>query len=334
MKINIKTLSELTGFSQATVSNALHNKRGVNRETAEKILKAAREIGYFSDARISSIRLVVYQSTGGVVGDTPFFASLIAGVEAEAREFGYDTRVYHLSKSAPDYDQRMEKLCSDLSCGLLVLATELELEEAARFQRAMAPVVLIDNWYKALPLNAVLIDNADAADLAVSYLCRKGHRLIGHLRGNCDLTNFTERESGYFNSIRRNGLEYHPKWTFQLTPSMEGAYQDMLSILQREPELPTAFFAANDMLALGAIRALQQNGYSVPGDISVVGFDDLPFCTISAPPLTTIKVYSRDIGRAAVRRLMEVIKYDHLYATRVLMRSSFVERESVRDLEC
>ena len=132
MKINIKTLSELTGFSQATVSNALHNKRGVNRETAEKILKAAREIGYFSDARISSIRLVVYQSTGGVVGDTPFFASLIAGVEAEAREFGYDTRVYHLSKSAPDYDQRMEKLCSDLSCGLLVLATELELEEAAR----------------------------------------------------------------------------------------------------------------------------------------------------------------------------------------------------------
>ena len=115
---------------------------------------------------------------------------------------------------------------------------------------------------------------------------------------------------------------------------MEGAYRDMLSILQREPELPTAFFAANDMLALGAIRALQQSGYSVPGDISVVGFDDLPFCTISAPPLTTIKVYSRDIGRAAVRRLMEVIKYDHLYATRILMRSSFVERESVRDLEC
>ena len=258
---------------------------------------------------------------------------MIAGVEAEAREFGYDTRVYHLSKNAPDYDQRMEELCSDLSCGLLVLATELELEEAARFQNAVAPVVLIDNWYKTLPLNAVLIDNADAADLAVSYLYRKGHRLIGHLRGNCDLTNFTERESGYFNSIRKNALEYHPEWTYQLTPSMEGAYRDMLSILQREPELPTAFFAANDMLALGAIRALQQSGYSVPQDISVVGFDDLPFCTISNPPLTTIKVYNRDIGRAAVRRLMEMMKYENFYTTRVLMRSSFVERESVRDLD-
>ena len=113
---------------------------------------------------------------------------------------------------------------------------------------------------------------------------------------------------------------------------MEGAYADMTSLLQTEPDLPTAFFADNDMIALGAVRALQQNGYQVPGDVSVVGFDDLPFCAISNPPLTTIKVYNREMGRAAVRRLVEMAKHGADYCTKIQVRSSFVERESVRDL--
>lgn len=86
------------------------------------------------------------------------------------------------------------------------------------------------------------------------------------------------------------------------------------------------------MIALGAVRALQQNGYQVPGDVSVVGFDDLPFCAISNPPLTTIKVYNREMGRAAVRRLVEMAKHGADYCTKIQVRSSFVERESVRDL--
>ena len=118
----------------------------------------------------------------------------------------------------------------------------------------------------------------------------------------------------------------------EVTPSMEGACADMEALLQREPDLPTAFFADNDMIALGAIRALKQNGYNVPGDVSVVGFDDLPFCAISSPPLTTIKVYNREMGSAAVRRLMELVKYGDSYCTKVQVRSSFVERDSVRDL--
>lgn len=123
-----------------------------------------------------------------------------------------------------------------------------------------------------------------------------------------------------------------PEHTFLLTPSMEGACADMEALLQREPDLPTAFFADNDMIALGAIRALKQNGYNVPGDVSVVGFDDLPFCAISSPPLTTIKVYNREMGSAAVRRLMELVKYGDSICTKVQVRSSFVERDSVRDL--
>ena len=146
-------------------------------------------------------------------------------------------------------------------------------------------MVMLDNWYEDLNFNAVLIDNTDAASAAVRYLIEKGHRKIGHLKGSYGIKNFYYREEGYIRTLRENGLECDPGHTFLLTPSMEGACADMESLLQREPDLPTAFFADNDMIALGAIRALKQNGYNVPGDVSVVGFDDLPFCAISSPPL-------------------------------------------------
>lgn len=332
MKANIKKISELTGFSPATVSNALNNKRGVNKETAEKIRQTAREIGYLAEWHVSSIKLVMYRASGAIVNDSPFFSSLVAGVEAEARNFGFDTLVCNLYQHAADYDSQVEELVNDPSSALLILATELDSQEAARFQEALAPVVMLDNWYEDLNFNAVLIDNTDAASAAVRYLIEKGHRRIGHLKGSYGIKNFYYREEGYIRTLRESGLECDPEHTFLLTPSMEGACADMEALLQREPDLPTAFFADNDMIALGAIRALKQNGYNVPGDVSVVGFDDLPFCAISSPPLTTIKVYNREMGSAAVRRLMELVKYGDSICTKVQVRSSFVERDSVRDL--
>ena len=314
------------------MSNALHNKRGVNKETAEKIRQTAREIGYLTEPRVSSIKLVVYRASGAIVNDSPFFSSLIAGVEAEARNFGFDTLVCNLYQHAADYHSQVEELVNDPSSALLLLATEMDSREAARFQQALAPVVVLDNWYEELDFNAVLIDNTDAACAAVRYLIEKGHRKIGHLKGSYGIKNFYYREEGYIRTLRENGLAYNPEHTFLLTPSMEGACADMKALLQREPELPTAFFADNDMIALGAIRALKQNGYQVPGDVSVVGFDDLPFCAISSPPLTTVKVYNAQMGSAAVRRLMELVKYGGSFCTKVQVRSSFVERDSVRDV--
>lgn len=332
MKINIKKLSELTGFSQATVSNALNNKKGVNKETAEKIRKVARETGYLTDLRISSVKLVVYRASGAIVNDSPFFSSLISGVEAEGRRQGYDTIVCNVTRDSADYEDQMLELCSDPSSALLVLATELEETEAKRFEEAIPPVVMLDNWYEDLPMTAVLIDNSDAAFRAVRYLVEKGHTKIGHLKGNYHIRNFRFREEGYLRALYANQLEFNPEHTFCLTPSMEGAWMDMNAILQREPDLPTAFFADNDMIALGAMRALQQNGYSVPEDVSVVGFDDLPFCAISNPPLTTVKVHNYRMGIAAVRCLMELVRDNMPCCVKMEVRSAFVERESVRDL--
>lgn len=332
MKANIKTISGLTGFSPATVSNALNNKRGVNKDTAEKIFKTAREIGYLDGQRVTGVKLVIYRKNGFVVNDSPFFSSLMAGVEAECRSFGFDCIFCHIDQDSPSYDEEMGELLNDASSALLILATEMDPAEAAKFQNALGPVVMLDNWYEGLGCSAVLIDNTDAACRAVEYLIQKGHRRIGHLRGSSEIKNFYYRKLGYQRALQEHGLSLNPAYTFTLTPSMEGACGDMAALLEERPELPTAFFADNDMIALGAMRALQQHGFRIPQDVSVVGFDDLPFCSISTPPLTTVKVYNRQMGCAAVRRLMQLAEYGNDYCTKTQITSGFVERDSVRDL--
>ena len=334
-KASIKTISEITGFSSATVSNALRNKRGVSRETAEIILKAARDMGYLSDSRIENIRLVIYKAGGEVVNDSPFFSSLIAGVEEESRNSGYETVFYNLSREDPEYGLRLEELLNDPSSALLILATELDPEEAKVFLKARAPVVMLDNWYEELPFNAVLIDNTDAAFKATAYLASVGHKQIGYLQSSFSIKNFYYRGEGYRRALHENGIPFQPEYVFRLRPSMEGSCEDMAAALLKKPKLPTAFFADNDMIALGAVRALQQAGIRVPEDVSVVGFDDLPFCAISDPPLTTIQVYNRQMGCAAVRRLLECIQKEdgeNGYKAKIQICSSFVERKSVADI--
>ncbi len=333
MKVNIETISRITGFSPATVSNALNNKRGVNKDTAEKIFQTAREIGYLNGQRIRKVKLVIYRKNGSIVNDSPFFSSLMAGVEAECRSFGFDCVFCHIDQGSPQYDEDMGELLNDRASALLVLATEMEAAEAARLQSASVPLVILDNWYERLGCDAVLIDNTDASYRAVDYLIQKGHQHIGYLRGNFEIKNFYYRRMGYQRALQEHGLNLNPAYTFDLTPNMEGACKDMAALLEKKPELPTAFFADNDMIALGAMRALQQHGIRIPQDISVVGFDDLPFCSISTPPLTTVKVYNRQMGCAAVRRLMQLVEYGNDYCTKIQIASGFVERDSVRDLQ-
>lgn len=333
MKANIRTISEMTGFSTATVSNALNNKRGVNRETSEKILKAAREIGYLDSPGICQVKLVTYIDNGSIVNESPFFSMLMAGVEAECRQLNIDTVSYHIQRTDPNYSNYLSELLNEQNSALLILATELDGREAARLKEAASPIVILDNWYEDQPFDAVLIDNADAAYRAVSHLIEMGHTRIGHLRGKFEIKNFYYRRQGYLRAMSEHGIKAEPKFTMPLSTGMESSCADMAALLEKGPELPTAFFADNDMIALGAMRALQQAGYQVPRDVSIVGFDDLPFCSISSPPLTTVKVHNYQMGRAAVRRLMEIVDNGAEYCSKIQIRSSFVQRESVRNLK-
>lgn len=333
MKASIKQISEITGFSPATISNALNHKKGVNRNTANTIFQVAKEIGYISENKISKIKLVIYKRNGLIIDDSPFFSVLLKGVENECTASGYELVMCNLDRDAPDYKEQVAAIMSDASTGDILLGTELLDDEYPIFMNGSCPMVLLDSWSSNFPMNAVLINNADSAVNAVQYLIHRGHRKIGYLRGRFRIKAFTSRSTGYSRALMKNGIPMDNEYVFTVSTTMDGAYRDMRDYLEKKPAMPTAFFADDDMIALGCIKAFEEYGYRVPEDISVIGFDDLPFCEISTPRLTTIKVSKYEMGQMAVRRLIELIKDgNNKIHTKTQVCTELIERDSVADL--
>jgi len=334
MKVSVRKISEATGFSPATVSNALNYKKGVNAETAELVRSKAREMGYFETVgRISKIKFAMYKKDGTILEDTPFFPLMLKGIEEESRALGFELTVVNLERRNPDFDEQVRLLQNDQSSGVILLATEFVDEDISIIRNMNVPFVVIDYWVEDMSFDAVAATNQDSARMAVSYLISKGHRRIGYLAGNFRIKPFRARAAGVKIALEKCGIQFDKKRDeVILTANMDGAYRDMKEYLKTNPPLPTAFFADNDVIALGAMKAMAEKGIRVPEDVSIVGFDDVSFSSISSPPLTTMRVPKLELGRAAVRRLNDVIRDQDDIKIKVQMCTQFVERESVRDL--
>ena len=327
--MNIKKLSEITGFSQATVSNALNKKRGVKKATAEIIWAAARENGYITESGLKNIKLVIYKNSGKVVSDTPFFSVLIEGVESAGRVAGLETAIFNLNRNDPDYQRLLDQLLNDQSYAIVLLATEMSDEDIEPFKNISVPMVVLDNWFDHVLFDSVMIGNTDSVLNAVRYLVEKGHRKIGYIKGRIRIKNFYYREIGYERALREANIKPDPRYVFSVMPTSDGSYEELREQLENNPDMPTAFFADNDIIALGAMKALREQGYKIPGKISIIGFDDLPFSTIATPALTTIRVPKAEMGEIAVRRLIEIMRGEAKTKLKIQVCSEFIERESV-----
>lgn len=332
MKTSIRDISKATGFSPATVSNALNHKKNVSRQTAEIILQKAKELGYFKESTITKIKLVIFRETGSIIDNTPFFPALISHFERESRENGFEAILFNLDKRNPDYEEELAQLLSEQDCGLVLLATEMRQKDIDRFRDATPPLVILDNWTYDMRFNSVAINNIDSAFVAGNYLVDQGHQHIGYIRSSFRIHNFRARHQGLERALTRRGLSLRKQHILTVAPNMEGAYEDTLRYLSTHRELPTAFFADNDLMALGAMKALQQAGYRIPEDISLIGFDDLPFSTLSSPPLTTVLVPNGELGGLAVRNIVRIIRTQTEITAKVEVATEFVVRDTVRCL--
>ena len=240
---SVKRISEITGFSPATVSNALNMKRGVNKDTAERIFQVAEELGYFTGSKnLKSIKFVQFRRNGGIIDDSPFHPAVIEGVEEAARENGLSTIYIRLNYSAPDYAEQVSQIISDSNGGVILLATEMLEEDFDLYLNCKCPLILLDGWCERQPFNGVLINNIDSAQNAVHYLIRRGHRDIGYVRGSFRIKAFQARECGYRQALAEHGIKLNPDWCVTVGTKTDSAYVDMLRYLDTNPTLPTAIF--------------------------------------------------------------------------------------------
>lgn len=330
MKIGIKQISELTGFSISTISNVLNNKKGVSAKTAHKVLRAAKEIGYILPSKINQIKLVMYQKSGKVLIETPLISALLDGVENEVRKKGYDTIICTIKENDPNFEKRLNSILKDQNFGIILLATEMNVEDIRKFCSISAPLVVVDAWFGSENFDTVLMNNTDSVMNAVEYLIQNGHREIGCLRSNITIQNFHHRRLGLSLVMEKYGLKLSEKYCVDLEPTVNGAYEDMKKFLVNTPQLPTAYYSDNDIIAIGAMKAFKERGIKIPDDVSIIGFDNMPFSEITSPPLTTIDVPKREIGIMAARKLIDQINNEYIGPTCTELLTKLLIRGTVR----
>ena len=322
MKVNIRKISEETGFSMSTVSNALNRKKGVNKETAEKILKVAEELGYRVDEEITKIRFVIFRRNGLIIDDSTFHPSVIEGVEHQAKLMGYETVFCYVDIHDPDYQEQLYDILSDMQSAVVLLGTEMLEEDYEPYAGAKNRIILLDGRCDKYAFDSVLVE----------YLVEKGHTKIGYLRGEFRIQAFRSREAGYRQVMNQHGLPAKPEYTATVGTKIETAYQKMKEYLDHAKELPTAFFADTDVIAIGSMQAMKEYGYDIPGDISVIGFDNVAYGMVSDPPLSTVHVYKQELGARAVRELLSADRTDSKAKVKIQVCADFIERGSVKEI--
>lgn len=336
MKTIMQDIAKIAGVSPGTVSNALNDRKGVGKDTKEKIIKIAEEMGYFRNTKKNDgkiIRLIKYKKNGHVVADTPFFSSLIEACEKECRKNGYElliSQVVYGEHTKEDVHKIVNHHKID---GILLLATEMDESDFKYFEGIEIPMVVVDSYFKEIDYDYVVINNTKGAYSATKYLIDKGHKNIGLLGSNIEIKNFKYRLEGYIKTLNTFGIEFNENNNIYVDPTIEGAYGDFKVYLEKNKDnLPSAFFALNDIIALGAMKAMNEAGISIPNDVSIVGFDDIPFSSYSNPGVTTVKVHTKTMGKTAVKRLMESIENDIEITLKIEINTELIERESVKSL--
>ena len=270
MGIKVKDLAKMLGVSPATVSLALNNKAGISQATRQRIFDKLNELGYSdriplpTTAEPLNIRLVIYKKHGIVVADTHFFSQVIEGINLETRRHGYNLLVTYLS--GDDAKEEQQRLACLSPCnGVILLATEMEMEDLSPFLELDIPIVLLDSYFERVDADCVVINNVQGAAEAVRRLLQMGHTEIGYIHSSVPINNFRERREGMEKALNSFGRK-----------------------------LP--FFADNDLIAFGAAQAIREAGLRIPEDVSLIGFDDMPIAEIMEPHLSTIYVPKQRLG--------------------------------------
>jgi len=339
MEFKVKDIAAELGLSPSTVSLVLNSKPGISEATRERVFEALRERGYQhyrpAPQIQATIKLVICKKHGSVVSDTPFFAQLIEGIEMRSRHHGFNTIIVHLDIS-DNIAEQLHQVIAPGCNGLLLLATELFEPDLGRISETGLPFVVLDSYFENMNFDTVVINNMQGSYAATKYLASLGHQKIGYIGSSVVINNFLERRDGFLKAMRVRDLLVNDDYYFLVDSTMEGAYRDMCVHLERFKNKgdfkATAFFCDNDIIASACMKAFKEYGFSLPEDISFIGFDDMPFCSITDPPLSTMMVPKREMGALAVDRLANKISGQHDEIVKIEISARLIARNSVRRL--
>ncbi len=336
----LRMVAEKAGVSMGTASHAINNRSNVSPETRARVLEAASALGYRikgiplqpEEQPLSVIGMLTMHDVGTELGPNIFYSHVQSGVEAECRR-----RNLCLMFSTVEVDHKKRPISWPTMIGeqridgLILIGTFIEDTIDRLHAQVAIPIVLVDGYAPDLQIDTILPDNVLGAYSAVEYLIKKGHSQIGMIGWNAqdDIFSIRERKEGYLRALQGYGIE--KTYIEESTLDTREAFKATQHLLKRSPEV-TAIFAANDEIAINSMNAAVELGRNVPGDLSVVGFDNIDLASQIMPAMTTVHVYKNWMGILGVRSLIERASNPHQPKVTSLISTQLVIRESVKSL--
>ncbi|MBN1540749.1 LacI family DNA-binding transcriptional regulator [candidate division KSB1 bacterium] len=333
MTATIRDVARLAGVAVSTVSLVVNNKGRVSKKTEEKVRQAVAQLDYHPQ---HSARGLVTRRSGnfGFILSTdhfsqaePFYTKIFLGTEFEARSVDYyillTTIERHFNSS------KIPRFLLERNVDGVILVGTVPHKIVDYIAERRLPIVLVDYELPRMIHSAVLIDNADGIRQIVHHLHELGHRHMAFIGGDMKHPGMIQRCKAFQETIETTGLPFDPDLLLcdQETSNIETGYVAMEKLLSQGDRF-TAVIAANDAMAVGAVRACQSRGYRVPLDFSITGFDDVESAITSRPALTTIHVPKEKMGATALRHLAGIIKGTAYEGTRVTIPVRLVKRDS------
>jgi LacI family transcriptional regulator len=325
----MKDVARLAGVSIQTVSVVVNDKAVVAPPTRDRILEAIDELGYRPLAVGRSLRTGSTRTIGLMVADitNPFFARMADAVEDYAHRAGYNLILYN-THSDPERERTYLQIAAQRWVdGMLFVTTTDTLHGLGSLQKGGIPVVAIDRIPDHYDGPSVILDNTRTGAMVASHLLNLGHERLAHICGPLDLRLSVERLESFQGAIRARGLEPLPHVVGDVAWSSESGYEAMRELLSRE-STPTAVFASNDRLAIGAMRAAVESGLRVPDDISFVGVDNIELAPFQTPPLTTVRQRLTDVATLATKILIDLLAGEDPGETQVVFEPELIVRHS------
>lgn len=309
----IKDVAKAAGVSITTVSRVLNDYTDVNQKTRLKVLKIVEELGYKPNTVARSLVMNRTQTLGLVVNELTrsrnghhFMFDVLCGINDRAQELGYDLVLYSTSPLMQQKTPYMDFVRQRRVDGVLLMGIRLDDPYTQEVVESSVPSVLIDVPLVSETCSYVTTDNVNGAQLAVEHLLALGHRRIGFVNGHSQAAVSQERMRGYLQALETAGVSRDFSLVHYGDFEQQGGAIGTEQLLRLHPDL-TAIFYASDLMALGGLAWLQEQGKRVPDDLAVVGFDDIELAAMMRPSLTTVRQNRYEMGRTAAETLVRML---------------------------
>jgi len=332
--LNIKDIASLTGLSVATVSRVINNQSSVTKETREKVEKVIKETGYTPNFLGRNLRVSKTQKILVIIPTISnlFYSEILEAIQDASTNSGFNILI-GITNNDPELENKyMELLTTKQVDGAILFLSQFDKELMTAWSKKF-PIVQCCEYTRGSDVTNVSIDNKQGAYDAVSYLISRGHTKIGAIRGQLYFASEADRTDGYMQALSDNRIERDLKYSYVTEYTMEGGKKGAEALMRLENP-PTAIFAYGDTIAIGVIKTLKDmkkivmNRKDGKRNVAVIGFDDIPLCTLFTPTISTVEQPKYQLGITAFNLLMEKMNNPDMENKSVVLPHRLIIRQS------